>query len=194
MSLSIGDPIPDLALRPPGARPSAWPTCAARHLVLYFYPKASTPGCTLEGQGFRDAAADFAAAATLILGASRDGLKAQENFKAKQGFPFDLLSDTDEALCRAFDVIKLKKLYGRETLGIERSTFLFDAAGACAGNGAASRSRATWTRSWPRPRPSLARPVDLAGPHDGRPAAPRDAPCPGPSPDPACPAIRPCTP
>jgi peroxiredoxin Q/BCP len=129
MSLSIGDPIPDLALPATGGKTLRLPDLAGHALVLYFYPKASTPGCTLEGQGFRDAAEGFAAAKTLILGASRDGIKAQENFKAKQGFPFDLLSDTDEVLCRAFDVIKLKKLYGRESLGIERSTFLFDAAG-----------------------------------------------------------------
>ena len=78
---------------------------------------------------FRDAYADFTGLDTLILGASRDGLKAQENFKAKQGFPFDLVADTDEALCRLFDVIKLKKLYGRESLGVERSTFLIDGEG-----------------------------------------------------------------
>jgi peroxiredoxin Q/BCP len=100
-----------------------------QNLVLYFYPKASTPGCTQEGQDFRDAAGDFAALNTLVLGASRDGLKAQENFKAKQGFPFDLVADTDEALCRLFDVIRLKKLYGRESLGVERSTFLIDGQG-----------------------------------------------------------------
>jgi peroxiredoxin Q/BCP len=129
MSLSIGDSIPDLALPATGGKTLRLADLRGRALVLYFYPKASTPGCTLEGQGFRDATAEFAAAETLILGVSRDGLKAQENFKAKQGFPFDLLSDADEALCRACDVIKLKKLYGRESLGIERSTFLFDPTG-----------------------------------------------------------------
>lgn len=129
MALSVGDPIPDLSLPATGGQRLRLADLGDRHLVLYFYPKASTPGCTLEGQGFRDAAAAFAAAETRILGASRDGLKAQENFKAKQGFPFDLLSDADEALCRACDVIKLKKLYGRESFGVERSTFLFDRAG-----------------------------------------------------------------
>jgi peroxiredoxin Q/BCP len=129
MSLSIGDPVPDIVLPATGGKTLRMADLRGRNLVLYFYPKASTPGCTLEGQGFRDAATEFAAAETLILGVSRDGLKAQEGFKAKQGFPFDLLSDTDEALCRACDVIKLKKLYGRESLGIERSTFLFDRAG-----------------------------------------------------------------
>ncbi len=129
MSLRIGDTIPDVELTATGGRIVKLSDYQGRNLVLYFYPKASTPGCTQEGQDFRDAADAFAAADTVILGASRDGLKAQENFKAKQGFPFDLLSDTDESLCRAFDVIKLKKMYGRESLGVERSTFLVDAEG-----------------------------------------------------------------
>jgi peroxiredoxin Q/BCP len=129
MTLSIGDPIPDLSLPATGGQMLRLADLGDLHLVLYFYHKASTPGCTLEGQGFRDAAAGFAAAGTRILGVSRDGLKAQEGFKAKQGFPFDLLSDADEALCRACGVIKLKKLYGRESLGVERSTFLFDRSG-----------------------------------------------------------------
>ena len=129
MSLRIGEPIPDIELTATGGRTLKLSDYRGRNLVLYFYPKASTPGCTQEGQDFRDAAESFAAADTLILGASRDSLKAQEGFKAKQGFPFDLLSDTDETLCRAFDVIKLKKMYGRESLGVERSTFLIDAQG-----------------------------------------------------------------
>lgn len=129
MSLNIGDPIPDIEVPATGGRTIKASDFRGQNLVLYFYPKASTPGCTQEGQDFRDAAEAFAAANTLILGASRDGLKAQESFKAKQGFPFDLLADTDEALCRAFDVIKVKKMYGRESLGVERSTFLVDAQG-----------------------------------------------------------------
>lgn len=129
MSLRIGDPIPDIEIPATGGRTVKPSDFRGQNLVLYFYPKASTPGCTQEGQDFRDAAEAFAAANTIILGASRDGLKAQEGFKAKQGFPFDLLSDTDEALCRAFDVIKLKKMYGRESLGVERSTFLIDTQG-----------------------------------------------------------------
>jgi peroxiredoxin Q/BCP len=129
MSLRIGDPIPDVPLHLTGGRTANLTDYRGRSVVLYFYPKASTPGCTQEGQDFRDAAADFEETGAIILGASRDGLKAQENFKAKQGFPFDLVSDTDEALCKAFDVIKLKKMYGRESLGVERSTFLIDAEG-----------------------------------------------------------------
>lgn len=129
MTLRIGDTVPDIEVPATGGRALKASDFRGQNLVLYFYPKASTPGCTQEGQDFRDAAQDFAKANTAILGASRDGLKAQEGFKSKQGFPFDLLSDTDEALCRAFDVIKVKKLYGRESLGVERSTFLIDAQG-----------------------------------------------------------------
>ncbi len=129
MTVHIGETIPDIEIPATGDQSIRLSDLRGQTLVLWFYPKASTPGCTLEGQGFRDAAADFAAAGCVILGASRDGVKAQDNFKAKQGFPFDLLSDKDETLCHAFDVIKLKKLYGKESLGIERSTFLIDAAG-----------------------------------------------------------------
>ncbi len=125
----LGQPIGDLELTLTGNRQARLADFRGRHLVLYFYPKASTPGCTQEGQDFRDAFADFTTLNTAVLGASRDGLKAQENFKTKQGFPFDLVADTDEALCRLFDVIKLKKMYGRESLGVERSTFLIDAQG-----------------------------------------------------------------
>ena len=129
MPPTLGQPIGDLELTLTGNRQARLADFQGRHLVLYFYPKASTPGCTQEGQDFRDAYADFATLNTAILGASRDGLKAQENFKAKQGFPFDLIADTDEALCRLFDVIKVKKMYGRESLGVERSTFLIDSQG-----------------------------------------------------------------
>ncbi len=129
MTTILGQPIGDLEINLTGNRRARLADFRGRNLVLYFYPKASTPGCTQEGQDFRDAHADFTGLDTLILGASRDSLKAQENFKAKQGFPFDLVADTDEALCRLFDVIKLKKLYGRESLGVERSTFLIDREG-----------------------------------------------------------------
>ncbi|KAA0875127.1 peroxiredoxin [Nitrincola tapanii] len=100
-----------------------------RHLVIYFYPKDSTPGCTTEGQDFRDLYAEFQALDTDIYGVSRDGLRSHENFRSKQDFPFQLISDADEALCQLFDVIKLKKMYGKESLGIERSTFLIDKEG-----------------------------------------------------------------
>ncbi|GAB0148419.1 MULTISPECIES: peroxiredoxin [Marichromatium] len=129
MSIAIGDPVPDLELTATGDQRIRLTDYRGRNLVLYFYPRASTPGCTQEGLDFAAAHADFGAADTLILGVSRDGLRAQQNFKTKQSFPFELIADTDEQLCRAFDVIKLKTLYGRESLGIERSTFLIDATG-----------------------------------------------------------------
>ena len=100
-----------------------------KKVVLYFYPKDNTPGCTTEGQDFRDAKAKFTRQNTVILGASRDSMKKHENFKAKHNFNFDLLSDEDESLCKQFDVIKLKKLYGKEYMGIERSTFLISEDG-----------------------------------------------------------------
>jgi thioredoxin-dependent peroxiredoxin len=129
MSVTIGEPVPDIEVKTTGDASVRLSGFHGRNLVLYFYPKASTPGCTQEGQDFRDAYGDFQALATDVLGASRDGLKAQEGFKAKQGFPFELVADTDEALCQLFDVIKLKKMYGRESLGVERSTFLIDREG-----------------------------------------------------------------
>jgi len=99
------------------------------NVVVYFYPKDSTPGCTTEGQDFRDAYAEFQALDTEVVGVSRDSLKSHENFKAKQAFPFDLLSDGEELLCNLFDVIKLKNMYGKQVRGIERSTFLIDKQG-----------------------------------------------------------------
>ena len=98
-------------------------------LVLYFYPKDATPGCTREGQEFRDAYADFAALQAEIIGISRDSIACHERFKQKEQFPFPLLSDHEEALCKHFDVIKEKNLYGKKSLGIERSTFLIDPNG-----------------------------------------------------------------
>lgn len=102
---------------------------AGKNLVLYFYPKDSTPGCTTEGQNFRDLYPEFQKLNTEILGVSRDSVRKHENFKARQTFPFDLLSDQNESLCNQFGVIKLKKNYGREYMGIERSTFLIDGSG-----------------------------------------------------------------
>jgi len=100
-----------------------------KKVVIYFYPKDSTPGCTTEGQDFRDLHAKFKRQNAVILGVSRDSLASHEKFKAKQKFPFELLSDPDEALCRKYDVIKEKTLYGRKFMGIERSTFLIDERG-----------------------------------------------------------------
>jgi peroxiredoxin Q/BCP len=97
--------------------------------VLYFYPKDNTPGCTLEGQDFRDKHAAFKRIGVRVLGVSRDSLASHEKFKAKYALPFDLVADPDERLCRQFDVIKEKNMYGKKVLGIERSTFLVDADG-----------------------------------------------------------------
>ena len=100
-----------------------------QNVVLYFYPKDSTPGCTQEGLDFKSLHAKFRRANTVIFGVSRDSLASHEKFKAKQGFPFELLSDPDEKLCGYFDVIKEKSLYGKKFMGVERSTFLIDADG-----------------------------------------------------------------
>ena len=100
-----------------------------KNVVLYFYPKDNTPGCTLEGQDFRDLHDKFKRQKTIILGVSKDSIASHERFREKQGFPFDLLSDPDEKLCKKFDVIKEKSMYGKKYLGVERSTFLIDSAG-----------------------------------------------------------------
>ncbi len=100
-----------------------------KNLVIYFYPKDSTPGCTTQGMQFRDAYADFVAHNTEIIGISRDSLKSHENFKAKFNFPFELLADTEELACSLFGVIKMKNMYGKQVRGIERSTFIINAAG-----------------------------------------------------------------
>ena len=100
-----------------------------KNVVLYFYPKDNTSGCTTESENFRDLHSKFKRANTVIFGISRDSLKSHENFKKKYQFPFELISDPDEALCKKFDVIKEKTLYGRKYMGIERSTFLIDSAG-----------------------------------------------------------------
>ena len=126
---AVGKKVPNIALHLTGDRTAKLADFRGKPLVLYFYPKASTPGCTQEGLDFSAAIAKFRRQSCVILGASRDSLKAQENFKAKQGFPFDLVADEDETLCDAFAVVKLKNMYGKQVRGIERSTFLIDADG-----------------------------------------------------------------
>jgi len=98
-------------------------------VVLYFYPKDNTPGCTTEGEQFRDAYKKFRKAGAVVVGCSRDSLKSHENFKAKMAFPFELISDPDEKLCAQFDVVKMKNMYGKQVRGIVRSTFVIDGAG-----------------------------------------------------------------
>ena len=129
MAVSLDQAVPDFTAPATTGQTVTLSSLKGRQVVIYFYPKDSTPGCTTQGQGFRDAIGEFEAANTVVLGVSRDSLKSHENFKAKQGFPFELISDKDEALCQLFDVIKLKKLYGKEYLGVDRSTFLIDKEG-----------------------------------------------------------------
>lgn len=129
MAVSLDQPVADFNAAATSGQQVSLCALKGQQVVIYFYPKDSTPGCTTEGQDFRDQYPAFQAANTLIFGVSRDGMKSHENFKCKQAFPFELISDKDEALCQLFDVIKLKKLYGKEYLGIDRSTFLIDAQG-----------------------------------------------------------------
>ena len=100
-----------------------------KNIILYFYPKDDTPGCTLEGQDFRDNHKEFAKLNAEILGVSRDSIKSHENFKEKQSFPFQLLSDPDEAMCKSFDVMREKSMYGKKYIGVDRSTFLINSNG-----------------------------------------------------------------
>ena len=129
MTVELGKKLPAFSL--PRSDGSLWKSADAKgtNLVLFFYPKAMTPGCTLEGQDFRDLHAAFKRAKTAILGISKDSCERQSKFRSKEKFPFELLSDEDEKVCRLFDVIREKSLYGRKFMGIERSTFLFDASG-----------------------------------------------------------------
>jgi len=127
--VAIGKKVPGFSIPATGDKTVSLEQLKGSKVVLYFYPKDSTPGCTTEGQEFRDAYQKFRKANAVILGASRDSLKSHENFRSKHGFPFDLLSDSDENLCKLFDVIKEKNMYGRKVLGIERSTFLIDEQG-----------------------------------------------------------------
>ena len=129
MAVELDQPIADFQVQATSEQAVTLSALKGQQVVIYFYPKDSTPGCTTQGQGFRDHHAEFKAANTVVFGVSRDSLKSHENFKAKQAFPFELISDKDESLCQLFDVIKLKKLYGKEYLGVDRSTFLIDKDG-----------------------------------------------------------------
>ena len=125
----IGNKVTDIKLASTDDQIIQLSDFRGKNIVLYFYPKDNTPGCTLEGQDFRDNKRKFSARNTVILGVSRDSVKSHENFKSKQSFSFDLLSDPDEILCKQFDVIKEKNMYGKKVIGIERSTFLIDEKG-----------------------------------------------------------------
>lgn len=125
--------LADFSLPSTGGKTFRLDDHAGSKLVIYFYPKDSTPGCTTQGQNFRDAYQAFRDAGCEIVGISRDSIKSHENFKAKQGFPFDLLSDEDETVCSQFGVIKMKSMYGKQVRGIERSTFVVDGKGVLRG-------------------------------------------------------------
>jgi peroxiredoxin Q/BCP len=125
----LGKPVPDFSLPSTGGTTFRLSDARGSKLVLYFYPKDSTPGCTTEGADFGGAYRDFRKAGAEVKGISRDSLKSHENFKAKLDFPFELLSDGDETVCKQFGVMKLKNMYGKKVRGIERSTFVVDGEG-----------------------------------------------------------------
>ena len=131
--MNIGDTLDRTTLELPlalsGGATTTLAAQAGHWLVLYFYPKDSTPGCTTEGINFNALLPQFKRAGAMVFGVSRDSVRSHDNFCAKQGFGFPLVSDADEALCTAFDVIRMKNMYGKQVRGIERSTFVIDAAG-----------------------------------------------------------------
>ncbi len=128
-SIRVGDPVPDFDLPLTGGRRLRLSDLRHKKVVLYFYPKDHTPGCTQESQDFRDLAKEFEKHAAVIIGVSRDSLGSHERFKEAQCLPFDLLSDADETMCQAYGVMKEKNMYGKKAFGIERSTFLIDGEG-----------------------------------------------------------------
>ena len=129
MSIAIGQRLPNCAVPATSQLTFSPAAYAGRKLVLYFYPKDSTPGCTVEAGEFRDAIDAFTQANTLVVGVSRDNLKSHENFRQKLDLPFELVADTEEKLCALFGVMKMKNMYGKQVRGVERSTFLFDSTG-----------------------------------------------------------------
>ena len=129
MTVALGQTVPDFTAQATSGKAVSLTEFKGKNLVVYFYPKDSTPGCTQEGLEFGGLYAEFAKLDAEIFGVSRDSLKSHENFKCKQAFPFELIADADELLCQLFDVIKLKNMYGKQVRGIERSTFLIDRAG-----------------------------------------------------------------
>ena len=128
----LGKPVADFSLPSTGNTTFKLSGTRGSKVVLYFYPKDNTPGCTTQGSDFRDLHPQFKRAGTQVFGVSRDSLKSHESFKAKMKFPFELLSDPEEAVCGRFGVMKLKNMYGRKVRGIERSTFVIDEKGVLA--------------------------------------------------------------
>ena len=129
---TVGIAVPDFSAPLTSGKTFKLSDYKGSKLVLYFYPKDATPGCTTQGENFRDLSPAFEAANTRIVGISRDSLKSHENFKAKMHFPFELMSDPDETVCLMFGVMKMKNMYGKQVRGIERSTFLIDTEGKVA--------------------------------------------------------------
>lgn len=127
--MELGQEVPNFQFKASSNLDAKLSDYRGKYVVLYFYPKDSTPGCTTEGQDFRDAYPQFQKLHTEIFGISRDSLKSHEHFKTKQNFPFELISDPDEHLCALFNVIKMKSMYGKQVRGIERSTFLINPTG-----------------------------------------------------------------
>lgn len=125
----LNQPVPDFELPSTSNKMFRLSAASGKNLVIYFYPKDNTPGCTTEGQEFRDAYGDFANLDCDIVGVSRDSIKSHEGFKIKMDFPFELLSDTDESVCKLFNVIKMKNMYGKQVRGVERTTFIIDGNG-----------------------------------------------------------------
>jgi len=128
----LGKPVPDFSLPSTGGTTFRLSQHLGSKLVLYFYPKDNTPGCTTQGSAFRDAHKEFRRAGSEVFGVSRDSLDSHEKFKAKLKFPFELLADPEEAVCKQFGVMKMKNMYGRKVRGIERSTFVIDGKGMLA--------------------------------------------------------------
>lgn len=127
--VSLGKKVTNFKIPATGDKHISLSDLKDKNVIIYFYPRDSTPGCTREGQDFRDNIRKFRARNAVILGVSRDSVQSHEKFKEKQKFPFDLLSDKEEKLCAQFDVIKEKNMYGKKVMGIERSTFLIDESG-----------------------------------------------------------------
>lgn len=164
MSLELQKAVPNFIAQATADTQVELAQLQGKQVVIYFYPKDNTPGCTTEGQEFRDAYPEFQAANTVVFGVSRDSLRTHENFKAKHGFPFELISDPEETLCQQFAVIKLKKLYGKEYLGIERSTFLIDANGVLQHEWRKVKVKATSLKFSPQPNSLIKPPNPLTKP------------------------------
>ena len=128
--MEIGEKVPAVQFKGTNGLNTSFASYHGQWLIIYFYPKDATPGCTLEGCDFRDHEKEFSLLNATIVGVSRDSLASHEKFKAKQNFSFELISDSEEILCQLFDVIKMKSMYGKQVRGIERSTFIFDPNGA----------------------------------------------------------------